>query len=166
MLFNVARCYQRLGRAREAVQAFERFLAEAPSGAPNIEVARVELQELRARVALDGAASAPSISPVGLIVTGVGAAALIAGAITGGLALAANADATAGCVDGRCPVELAPRADEAHLLANVTDGLLFGGLAIAAAGVVLIFVLPGEGPVAASAGCTSDGCAAFVSGRF
>lgn len=168
ILFNMARCYQRLGRAREAVQTFERFLADAPAGAPNTEIARVELQELRARVALDGAepASASPMSPVGFIVAGVGAAALIASAVTGGLALAANADATAGCVDGHCPASLGARADEAHLLANVTDGLLFGGLAIAAAGVVLIFVLPGEGGVSASAGCTGDGCAAIVRGRF
>lgn len=171
VLFNIARCYQRLGRARESVAAFERFLAEAPEGAPNIEVARVELQELRARVALDGAReeepapSGPSISPVGPIVAAVGGAALIAGAITGALALVANADANDGCVDGHCPAALAPRADEAHLLANVTDGLLFGGLAVAAAGVVLIFVLAGD-ETSASAACTSDGCAAVIGGRF
>lgn len=172
VLFNVARCYVRLGRAEDAIRTYERFLADAPEGAPNIEVARTEVRDLRARIALRGGAQTPTtgggISPVGPIVAGIGAAAMIAGAITGGLAIAAHDDATRGCTsDGHCPAELSSTADQAQLLANATDGLLFGGLAVAAAGVLLVFVLPSDGEApSASAGCSMTGCGAVVRGRF
>lgn len=170
VLFNVARCYVQLGRDREAIATYERFLAAAPPGEPSRERAQAELRELRARVSLDGPEGPPAgsggISPVGPIVAAIGAVAVVAGVITGAMALAANAEATAGCVDDRCPAELAPRADEAHLLANATDGLLFGGLAVAATGALLIILLPGEGAPAASAGCTDRGCGVLVTGRF
>ena len=162
VVFNIARCYSRLNRDREAMQAYQRFLDEAPPDAPQRADAESELRELRAREALGGG----GISPVGPIIAAVGGAAIIAGAIVGGLALAADAEAAEGCIDGHCPVENAARADEAQLLANVADGLLFSGLGIAAVGVVLIFVLPEEESTPVSAGCTGDGCMITVRGRF
>lgn len=172
VLFNMARCYVELGRNEEAVRTYQRFLEDAPEGAPNIEVARTELRELRVRMSLQSDEQPPAgssgISPVGPIVAGLGGAVMIAGAITGGLALAAHDDATRGCVDGHCPAELDPRADEAALLANVTDGLIFGGLAVAVTGVVLTFVLPGDGsePASVAVACSSERCVGTVQARF
>ena len=170
VLYNIARCYAALGRDAEAIDAFERFLAESGADAPNREVAQAQVRELRARQAIrsedDGDDGGGGISPVGPIVAAVGGAIVIAGAVTGGLALAAEADATEGCVDGRCPPELADRADEAHLLANVTDGLLFGGLAVATVGIVLTFVLPGDSEATVETACTTTGCTATGRVRF
>jgi hypothetical protein len=105
-----------------------------------------------------------SPSPIGLAIAGVGAAAAIAGAIVGGLALAQDGDARADCGDTSCTPEAYDALVEANMLANVSDGLLWPGLAILAAGVVLTFVLS-EGE-SASAACTGDGCFATVRGRF
>lgn len=182
VLFNMARCYQRLGRARESVEAFERFLAEAPPGAPNMEIARVELQELRARVALDApeerapegverspeAPSAETISPVGPIVLGVGGAMLVAAAITGGVLVAEDGALSAMCPNGVCPTSARATAEGLESLAIVTDVLWIGGAALAAAGLVLTLVLrdeaPREPPVTAS--CSATGCAVRVGGTF
>lgn len=166
VLFNVARCYAALDREAEAIDAYERFLADAAADAPNRDVAQAEVRELQTRREIRGESEGLRISPIGPIIGAVGVAAMIAGAITGGLALAAQADATDGCVDGRCPPELGPRADEAHLLANVTDGLLFGGLAVATVGIVLTFVISPESDASATAGCSGTGCAVGVGGHF
>lgn len=130
--------------------------------------AESELRELRARLELDSsdAGSGPSLSPVGPVVLSVGAASAIASAITGALALARDADARQGCENARCPAELGPVADEARTLAIVTDALLFGGLAVAAAGLVLTIVLPGSSDTRASASCTGNGCGLRFEGSF
>lgn len=175
VLFNIARCFAGLGRDEEAADAYERFLGQAPETAPFRDEARQELRELEARAALDTAdpeserpVRAEAFAPIGFVVAAVGGAALIAGAVTGGLALGAEADATADCVAGHCPPELGSRADEAHLLANVTDGLLFGGLAVAALGVVLAFTLSTDSGdmETASISCSADGCSVQIGGRF
>jgi tetratricopeptide (TPR) repeat protein len=104
-------------------------------------------------------------------VAGVGAAMLVAGAVTGGLAMAERSD-----LDALCPLQLCPagtnvdaRTGSLEGLALATDVLLFGGGAIALTGVVLGLVLgprtevldPAALPV--TAGCSSTGC--FVSLR-
>lgn len=81
------------------------------------------------------------ISPVGIIVASVGGAALIAGAITGGLALSTAGDA---------PSSTGAQADDARMLALVTDILIPVGAVAAVAGVVLMFVLQDGGGGSAS----------------
>lgn len=76
------------------------------------------------------------ISMVGLAIAIGGAAVLVGGAVTGGLALSA--------ADG-APATEGPEADEARTLALVTDILIPTGAVIAAAGVVLMFVLEDGG---------------------
>ncbi|SRR5690606_36953611 len=101
---------------------------------------------------------------------GVGGAMLLAGAITGGLALAEHGELTGMC-DGqtmRCPAELEGRLDGLAALSITTDVLLWGGLAVAATGGVLTFLLreEEESAGAVSAACDGTGCAAFVTGSF
>lgn len=177
VIYNVAFTNERMGREQAALEAYERFLAESPEEAPNRADATRRLRELRARLELaerDRQVDAPvteaggGISPVGVVVAAVGGASLIAGAVLGGVALSNSESARAECVDTRCPESTRAGIADAQTLANVSDGLLFGGLAVAAAGVVLMLVLSeggGEGP-AAGAACTGDGCVAAVGGTF
>jgi hypothetical protein len=51
------------------------------------------------------------------------------------------------------------------VLANAADGLLWGGLAVLATGVVLVLVLSESGTTA-SAACTDEGCVGIVRGVF
>jgi hypothetical protein len=99
---------------------------------------------------------------------GVGGAMLLAGAITGGLALAEHGELTGMC-DGqtmRCPAELEGRLDGLAALSITTDVLLWGGLAVAASGAVLTFLLREESGGGVSAACDGTGCAAFVTKSF
>lgn len=76
------------------------------------------------------------ISTVGIVVTAVGGATLIAGAITGALALSTVQSA---------PSDVGPEADQARGLALATDVLIPVGAVAAATGVVLMLVLDGDG---------------------
>ena len=169
LLYNMARAHEELGRSAQALGLYERFLAEAGEDAPNRAEAQRHATELRLRLRLDEEAPASSEggspSPIGIAIGAVGAAALIAGGIVGGLALAQDGDARARSEGSRCTPEAHAAIGEAGVLANAADGLLWGGLAVLATGVVLTFVLA-ESATTASAACTDDGCVGFVRGVF
>ncbi|MGE0784778.1 MAG: tol-pal system YbgF family protein [Sandaracinaceae bacterium] len=108
-------------------------------------------------------------SPVGFIVAGIGAAALIGAAVTGPLALTTESDLASMCPNDACPpgVDVEGRAGTGRALAITTDVLLGVGVAALATGVILIFVLQeggDEAPVAAA--CGPDGCMAIAHGSF
>lgn len=176
VLFNIGRAYQELSRNREALEHFRRFLAEARDDASNRDDAAQTIRELELRLEIEGAdgSRAPtggggfSPSPVGLVLAGVGGAAAIAGGVVGGLALGQDADARGRCTLAACEPEAYDSLVAAHTLANVADGLLWGGLAVMATGVVLTFVLGSEGgsEPRVAAGCTMDGCGLSISGVF
>jgi tetratricopeptide (TPR) repeat protein len=95
----------------------------------------------------------------GIVMAAAGGAAVIAGAIVGALALgeagAADDALPASCdADRACPTfeegVVEPTYDTARTLAHIADGLLFGGAAVAATGVVLWIVDP-RGEAAAAA---------------
>jgi hypothetical protein len=71
---------------------------------------------------------------------GVGGAAVVAGVVTGALALSANRSVEDSCPGGECPAGQADEVDGRDRLARGTDVLLFAGAAIAATGVVLVAV--------------------------
>jgi tetratricopeptide (TPR) repeat protein len=163
VLFNMGRALEELGRNREAIDAYERFLADAPADADHRADAQQNLNELRLRLQLEGGFSP---SPIGLAIGGVGAAAIVAGAILGGIALAQDGDARRDCEGTRCTADAHAAIGEAGTFASVADVLLFGGLAVLSAGVVLAIVLAEGGDASASAMCTHQGCGAVVRGRF
>ncbi|MEC7525969.1 MAG: tetratricopeptide repeat protein [Myxococcota bacterium] len=171
VLYNIGRCYEELGRHREARDAYQRYLDEAGSEALEREDTEARIRELDTRVTMDASTPAEGggdISPLGPVVMGVGGAMLVAGAVVGGLALASRGDLTAMCDSAmRCPADSRGLADEVSGLALATDVLLFGGAAIAAAGLVLTLVLQedSERP-AASVACAESGCVALVQGSF
>lgn len=183
--YNMARAHEELGRTRQALELYERFLARTGSDAPNRTDAQRHVRELQLRLQLaeadvsdpsppvEGAQNPtvePSVgfspSPLGIAIASIGAAAVIAGGIIGGLALAQDAEARPDCTQDGCSPEAHSALVEAHTLANVADGLLWGGLGVLAAGAVLVFVLGESGGTDASAACTGNGCVAVVRGRF
>jgi hypothetical protein len=164
VLYDVAVCLQELGRDRDAVQYYERFLAEAPPDATHRAEAQQALRELRARASLDGS----SVSPIGIVIASAGGAAVIAGGLLGIVALTGRDEIASMCTaEGLCPAALEDRAHEIQLLAGVADGLLFGGLAVAAIGIVLTFVLGTDGSdVRASAAMRPGGAMFALGGSF
>jgi hypothetical protein len=90
----------------------------------------------------------------GLVVAGIGGATLIAGTITGVLALSKKPDARrslpASCIDGRCPEAQQQAVEEATApgrhLATATDILLVTGAVISLTGAGLLLFVPGEPP--------------------
>jgi hypothetical protein len=88
----------------------------------------------------------------GLVVAGIGGATLIAGTITGVLALSKKPDARrslpTSCIDGRCPEAQRQAVEEATApgrhLATATDILLVTGAVISLTGAGLLLFVPGE----------------------
>ncbi|MCB9596281.1 MAG: hypothetical protein H6719_26400 [Sandaracinaceae bacterium] len=168
ILFNIGRANEELGRSGPAAEAFREFLRLAPSDAPYRDRAEERLRELDLRNQLDRGVQEPAASrPPGaefnvtpIVLIAVGGAALITGAITGGVALSEDTAIAESCDEaGSCPAELRPRAEAAQTLANVTDALLIGGAAVALTGLVLFFVLTESGDEAtASVACAMTGC--------
>lgn len=171
LVFNVARCFEKLGRNEEAITAFERFLALPGSEASERTRALKHLQALRDEVALR-AARDPGSAPVRVPVAddvladpgisarqpsagrsralewtliGIGGAALVTAGVFGGLALAEYdkfGEATA-----RSDQE--SHQDSVRTYALVTDITLGVGLASVVTGTVLFFALGDGEPVAA-----------------
>jgi hypothetical protein len=96
------------------------------------------------------AAPAPAASPqpssggsglrtAGFVTAGVGAAALVAGVITGVLSKSAESDATGACnADNVCPTSAEEDFDSAASLATMTNVFLIAGGVLATAGVGMI----------------------------
>ena len=104
-------------------------------------------------------------SPVGWIVGGIGAAAMIGGIITGVLALDAQntLDAQCGPDHLSCPAGFESTRNNGQTLSAATDGLLIGGGVVLVAGVVLLFVLTdgsSDEPPPVTASCGPTGCSA------
>ncbi|MGE0786593.1 MAG: hypothetical protein AB7S26_13055 [Sandaracinaceae bacterium] len=173
------------GREREASDALQRFLAESAALASDPEIAgyRAEaprlIAELEARVgpgAPRGDLPAPALhtetrmSPVGPVVLGVGAAAVVVGIIVGAFGVFQDDDLTGMCPTRLdCSPDLATRYSQAQTLAGVGDGLWIGGAVVAAVGLVLTLVLTeDDSEVSAgttlAVGCGPSGC--FARGRF
>jgi|SoiMethySBSTD1v2_1073268.scaffolds.fasta_scaffold05171_11 hypothetical protein len=107
----------------------------------------------------------------GLILAGVGGAAMITGGVFGVLALNEKADVRdnlpAGCDGTTCPRskqgEIEDRIDSARNLGTAADVLLISGAAVAATGIGLMIWAPGQKP-AIAAGMSHRG--GFVRMRF
>lgn len=188
VLVNVARSIEEQpGREREALETYEQMLAETEgSSDAAIEegrtTARARIAQLRARLEArrqgDGATSSQdgqaetsptdsSISPVGPILLAAGGAVLLAGTITGGVALAERDSLLARCVGRSCPPDAEDQAATVSGLALATDVLLFGGAAIAVVGLVLTLILREEEvPARASAVCRHHGCVGALEGTW
>src|SRR5690606_28950296 len=155
--YNIAKCYDRLGRMADALREYEQYLADAPSDAPYREETLDRVRDLRGRVASE-AASAPEapeptepteatepssgsvLVPVGVAVLSVGGAVLLAAIPAGVLALDREAELDASCPGGSCPQSAQGLLDDAYLLGTLTDVFWIAGLSVAAIGAVLLTV--------------------------
>jgi hypothetical protein len=83
---------------------------------------------------------------VGFIALGVGAAGLIVGGVTGGLAIGKHGDLSDACGEnGQCPADQQGTLDDYNTFGTVsTIGFIAGGV-VAAAGLVLVLVAPSVG---------------------
>lgn len=88
---------------------------------------------------------------IGVVALGVGAAGLVLGAVTGGLAIGKHGTLGAVCsADGHCPANQQGTVDAYHLMGTLsTVGFVVGG-AGAAAGVILLLTAPRAQPVNAA----------------
>ncbi len=163
---------------RVNLEARLRALEQAAAAQPPPEPTSEQPKELaQAQPAPDPALEAAAdeadmaaILPYALI--GVGGAMVIGGVVTGLMTQSKIDEVEDGCPDEMCPAGfgLEGRVDDIDKLALVTDVLLFGGVAVAGVGAVLLILDDGEqapaAAPAASLGCGPSGCMASVRGRF
>lgn len=154
---NVGKAYEALRDRREAVAAYERYLALAPAAKERVvlearivsmrreltEVAEREerrLAEERARMEAERRAketpAKASVSPWPFVVVGVGAAGLGAGVISGVLATGKHDDAVASPVG----IDARQKQDSAESLALGANVALAVGGALLAAGVAWVWL--------------------------
>lgn len=80
------------------------------------------------------------LSVAGWVLTGTGAAMLVAGAVTGGLALHENGELAKDCVGTSCPSSRDQDINRLNTLTGVTNVLLGVGAAAAVTGAILLIV--------------------------
>ncbi|MGE0792390.1 MAG: hypothetical protein AB7S26_42340 [Sandaracinaceae bacterium] len=186
LLYNIGLAHRELGHLREAVDAWHRYLADMEEP-PFEERVRARLRAMEAELARREASDSTSddvpppddssgggsgdASLAGWIVMSVGLAAVLSGAITGGLALDAEARLDALCDDMfRCTGDWMAQAETGGALVTATNVLLITGASVAATGLVvaLVLMMQGGSDDSARAGlaCTPEGCAASLTGSF
>lgn len=201
MLYNIYLAYRDTGQLEKALESLRAYLA-SDAKIDNRERLEAALQVLERKVGKpaekpsEGAgnephempAGAPSKEPEGeeqpsshfpvvpVILVSAGGAAVLAGVVTGALALGADSDLDRMCPGRVCPPDL-PRteakdtSDKISTLSSITDVLLVGGIVVAGVGVVLLTMDGSEtesdlsAPVA-TAGCGPTGCAARLNVSF
>lgn len=82
----------------------------------------------------------PALNTHGWIALGIGAAALIAGGVTGGLALYLDSELESKCPEGQCPPGEHDRLDRRDALATSSTALLASGFAMAMVGLLVLTV--------------------------
>lgn len=141
--------------------------ASPPEPAPAVQPAPPEASAGTAELSLDSHAS---IAPY--VLMGLGGAALVAGAITAGVAAGQIGDIEDSCPDDLCPAEfdLDHERDNASSLRTVAFALLGGGVVLGAGGLTWLLLDAGgareERTPSAAVRCGASGCVGSVSGRF
>jgi tetratricopeptide (TPR) repeat protein len=164
----------RLENLENAIAEEDEARARAAQEGEESVRAEQEAQEAREAAEREAAESAgPSIVP--WIITASGGAIVLAGVVTGIVALSLASGLEEDCrekIDGSysCPPESEGQQSQLSTMATLTDVLLIGGGIIAAAGLTwAILQMSGgddEEAPAVSAMCGPSGCAASVRGTF
>jgi hypothetical protein len=108
----------------------------------------------------------------GWVLVGIGGAMLVAGAVTGAMALRLDGDLYDDCPDGHCADDRQSDIDRLGALSAVTDVMLFAGGAVAVTGAVLLIAdavknkESADGAVSVSPAIGAGFGGAFVEGRF
>ncbi len=202
LLYNLYLARRDANQTEKAAEALRAYLTkvEVVENRPQLE-ARLKaldegLAERHSRDALSPqnpvetkqpAATAPAAEPAATpaaetgwwivpVAVAAGGAVLALASIGTGLSASNKAkELDAGCTDGVCPARLKSTADQGKLLSVTTDVLLFGGLTLVGAGVVLyVLRMPRSAPGSETAratlrpdlGCSAVGCAGSLSLSF
>ncbi len=107
------------------------------------------------------AASGSGLRTVGFVTLAVGGAAVVAGAVTGGLAMAKRGSID-GCEGNRCPPSARASVGEYNDLRTISSVCFIGGGVLAATGLVLVFTAPKSAKPAAAKSEPSLRLAPFV----
>jgi hypothetical protein len=148
------------------------ILIGAGQGAPAPEAATAPAGPAPGPVDEPAETPSPGLRIGGWVLVGAGAAMLITGGITGGMALNVDEDLYGSCPDEHCPAtaDYQDKIDRLDRLSVVTDVMLFAGGAIAATGAVLLIIdaTRGEEPaaVALAPAIGPDFAGAALRGRF
>ena len=165
LLYNIGSAAEHLRRDGEALDAFERYLAETPEDAPNraavaarVEILRTELAEGAAGVVTPAptastapapsAQESPDLAP--WITLGVGGALVIVGAVLLGVGYA-DAATFQSAAPGSMWSSVASAHDQAPILEGTGFALLGVGVAAAVAGLVWALTASHGSSVSASA---------------
>ena len=85
-----------------------------------------------------------STKTIGLVLMGVGGVGLVAGGITGAIAMSKHSSLNTDCPDGKCPADKKSAVDSYKTMGTIsTVGFIVGGVALAG-GAVLFFTAPKE----------------------
>lgn len=160
--------FEGAGDVRAAVAMYELLAERAPSEVPDdlppkIHALRVEAQRLadeEAKAAAEKGPAAPPKEPLTLerplgvapwIVLASGAAIAVGGGVLVGVGQAQVGSAKDGCADPEartgCSQDAVDDGERGELLSQIGQGLLYGGVGVAALGLVLQLAANGEQPV-------------------
>lgn len=123
-----------LAEGEQRTELFE--LAEQPVATPAVAASPAVDSALRAEAAEGGTAR----RTFGFVALGVGGASLVASGIVTGLALGKKSDL--GCVDNRCDPSVSDEVESYNSLRTVSTITFFAGIALGAAGAVLVVSAP------------------------
>jgi hypothetical protein len=108
---------------------------------------------------------------ISYIAMGVGASMIVGSVVTGVVTTSEQSKLKDKCPNKVCPADLKSTKDTGETLAIVTDILLFGGIAVAGAGLGLLLWGGDDGEseetaATTSVGCSTKGCSGSVKVRF
>ncbi len=190
LAFNIARCHEMVGDMPSAIEMYETYLHKKPD-ADNRDLVMARLETLRKKLASKktatekkarpAPAAAPSAAPpepagppawiatAGWVGVGLGAAAMVTGAVFGGLVASRNSAYMDG-LETLTHDELNHIADQGEAYEKAQLGLVIGGgvLAAAGAGLLLWHLLSDKEHAVSAAGLAPHrgGLSVSLTGRF
>ncbi len=123
-------------------QSREVKLSFTPVGAPVASSAGPAPNNEPPPAATASTSDGSTLRLLGFIGLGVGGAALVTGAVFGGLAAGDKSDLDAGCPNRQCPPSLHDQNDSYGTKKTISGVGIIGGAVLAGAGAVLIFTAP------------------------
>lgn len=127
------------GETKTVVLRFEAAAAAAVVAAPVAATGSAPPQPTEDRPA--GKSSGSTTKTLGFVAIGVGGAAIVAGAVTGGIAMAKR-DSIDGCEGTRCPPSARSDVAAYNDLRTISSACFIGGGVLAATGIVLVIAAP------------------------